>query len=133
MKKTGDKPTVIFVCEHGAAKSIIAAAYFNKIAHETGLDQWAIARGTNPDPDVSPKALAGLLEDGLTPTESIPQRLSSEDLQTAHQVVTFCKLGEEYRYEMAIEYWDDVPPVSEDYETARDVILAHVTNLIKNS
>ena len=25
-------PTVVFVCEHGAAKSVIATAYFNKIA-----------------------------------------------------------------------------------------------------
>lgn len=28
--------TVLFVCEHGAAKSVIAAAHFNKIAKERG-------------------------------------------------------------------------------------------------
>ena len=28
---------VVFVCEHGAAKSLIAAAYFNKLAGERGL------------------------------------------------------------------------------------------------
>src|SRR5260370_1083705 len=28
-------PIIIFVCEHGAAKSIIAAAYFNKLANMT--------------------------------------------------------------------------------------------------
>jgi hypothetical protein len=27
-------PTIVFVCEHGAAKSVIAAAYFNKLAQE---------------------------------------------------------------------------------------------------
>lgn len=26
--------TVVFVCEHGAAKSVIATAYFNKLAAE---------------------------------------------------------------------------------------------------
>ena len=30
-------PLIIFVCEHGAAKSIIAAAYFNKYARERNL------------------------------------------------------------------------------------------------
>ena len=28
--------TVLFVCEHGAAKSVIAAAQFNKLAKEKG-------------------------------------------------------------------------------------------------
>lgn len=27
-------PRIVFVCEHGAAKSVIAAAYFNKLAAE---------------------------------------------------------------------------------------------------
>ena len=41
--------TVLFVCEHGAAKSVIAAAYFNQLASEKNLDVRAIERGTNPD------------------------------------------------------------------------------------
>ena len=32
-------PAVIFVCEHGAAKSLIAAAYFNKLAAERGMKE----------------------------------------------------------------------------------------------
>ena len=31
---TPAEPTVVFVCEHGAAKSVIATTYFNKIAKE---------------------------------------------------------------------------------------------------
>ena len=41
-------PTVIFVCEHGAAKSVIATAYFNKLAAERGLKARATYRGVNP-------------------------------------------------------------------------------------
>jgi arsenate reductase len=41
-------PRVIFVCEHGAAKSVIAAAYFNKIATERGLPDRATYRGASP-------------------------------------------------------------------------------------
>jgi protein-tyrosine-phosphatase len=42
-------PIIVFVCEHAAAKSIIAATCFNKLAEQTNLDMRAIARGTNPD------------------------------------------------------------------------------------
>ena len=54
-KQTEQTPVVIFVCEHGAAKSILSAAIFNKLARERGLNLRAIARGTNPDPEISPK------------------------------------------------------------------------------
>jgi len=40
---------VVFVCEYGAAKTVIAAAYFNKMATEQGLAYRAITRGTAPD------------------------------------------------------------------------------------
>src|SRR5581483_8682919 len=41
-------PNVVFVCEHGAAKSVIATMYFNKIAAERGLQARATYRGVNP-------------------------------------------------------------------------------------
>jgi hypothetical protein len=59
-------PQVLFVREHGAAKSVIAAAHFNKLAKERGLPHRAIARGTQPDPVVSPKVVSGLQSEGFT-------------------------------------------------------------------
>jgi hypothetical protein len=35
-QSSGDEK-IVFVCEHGAAKSVIATAYFNKLAAERGL------------------------------------------------------------------------------------------------
>jgi hypothetical protein len=35
-------PRIVLVCEHGAAKSVIAAAYFNKLA-ERGLREPAMS------------------------------------------------------------------------------------------
>lgn len=121
---------VVFVCEHGAAKSVIAAAYFNKIASASGLNQQAIARGTNPEPELSQAAVAGLRQDGLIPDIPTPQKLSFEELGIAPQIIAFCEVPESYQQEKAIEYWDDVPPVSEDYEKARDSILMHINRLI---
>src|ERR1051326_8439723 len=58
-------PSVVFVCEHGAAKSVIATAYFNKLAAERGLPYRATFRGTSPQDALSVRAVAGLKEDGI--------------------------------------------------------------------
>src|SRR5688572_19667333 len=106
---------VIFVCEHGAAKSIIAATYFKKLAGERGLNLRVIARGTNPDQALSQQAVTGLHEDGLTATESVPQKLSLAEVESAQQIITFCELPVEYEEKALIERWENVPPVSENY------------------
>jgi protein-tyrosine-phosphatase len=119
-------PIILFVCEHGAAKSILAAAYFNRLASERGLILRAEARGTNPDPELSPQTVTGLSEDGLVPTESAPQKLAAADIQSAQRVITFCELPVEPGGSVRMEYWNDVPPVSESYEKARDAILERI-------
>ena len=35
--------TVLFICEHGSAKSVVAAAHFNQIAADRGLPYRAIS------------------------------------------------------------------------------------------
>jgi protein-tyrosine-phosphatase len=55
----------VFVCEHGAAKSVIATAHFNKMAAERGLRARATYRGVNPQAELSADALKGLRDDGL--------------------------------------------------------------------
>jgi len=124
-------PVVVFVCEHGAAKSIIAAAYFNKLASEKNLDVHAIARGTHPDSEISPKTIIGLQTDGLTPREATPEKLSLAEVESARQIVSFCELPEEYQTNVPIEKWVDIPPVSENYEIARDAILEKMIQLMK--
>ena len=123
-------PIIIFVCEHGAAKSVIAAAYFNKLAGEMGVNLKAIARGTHPDQELSPKTVSGLLEDGLHPTESAPQKLLPVDAESAQKIIAFCELPEEYLQAVDVEQWDSVPPVSENYKIARDVIVEHLNRLM---
>lgn len=130
MKST--TPTIIFVCEHGAAKSIIAAAYFNRLAQEKGLSLTALARGTNPDSELSPKTIAGLQQDGLSTTETTPQKLSIQDVTSAQRIISFCELPVEYQQKTIVEQWEDVPPVSEDYNKARNAILAHLNFLMTN-
>ena len=124
-------PLIVFVCEHGAAKSIIAAAYFNKLVGESGLELRAIARGTDPDNELSAKAISGLHADELTPTESVPQKLSLADVESAQRIIGFCELSEEYQQKGVIEQWENIPAVSENYEKARDAILEQLESLMK--
>jgi hypothetical protein len=56
-KSAVEAPTILFICEHGAAKSVIAAAYFDILAGERGLKYRATFRGTNPDPTLAVAAV----------------------------------------------------------------------------
>ena len=53
-------PRVLFVCLHGAAKSVVAAAHFRKLTAQRGLAVEAAAAGTEPDAEMGPLAVKGL-------------------------------------------------------------------------
>ena len=129
--QTEQAPVVIFVCEHGAAKSILSAAIFNKLAGERRLNLRAIARGTNPDPEISPKVAAGLSADGLASNESAPKKISKADLVGARRVITFCALPDDYPGSIRVENWDEVLPAIEDYGKARDKLTERIGRLLE--
>jgi len=130
-KQTEQAPVVIFVCEHGAAKSILSAAIFNKLARERGLNLRAIARGTNPDPEISPKVAVGLRSDELAPSEPAPKKISKADLVGASRVITFCALPDDYPGSIKVENWDPVLPAIEDYGKARDKLADRIGRLLE--
>lgn len=130
-KQTEQTPLIIFVCEHGAAKSILSAALFNKLAEERQLNLRAVARGTNPDPEISPKVVRGLQADGLAPSESAPKKISKADLAGARRVITFCALPDDYSGSIQVENWDAVLPAIEDYGKARDKLAERISRLLE--
>ena len=79
-------PNVVFVCEHGAAKSVIATAYFNKRAAERGLPYRAAFRGTSPQDDSSTRAVAGLRADGIAMPEGKPSAIAPDDVERATHI-----------------------------------------------
>ena len=129
-KATKQVPIVLFVCEHGSAKSVIAAAHFNKLARERNLKLRAISRGTNPDEEIAPKAAEGLEADGLAVGQEKPKRLSRADVSRGIRVVAFCELPDAYSKGVRVEQWNDMPAVSEDYNKARDAIVERVRHLL---
>jgi protein-tyrosine-phosphatase len=130
-KQTEQTPVIIFVCEHGAAKSILSAAIFNKLARERGLNLRAIARGTTPDPEISPKVSRGLQSDGMAPSELSPKKISKADLTNARRVITFCALPDDYPGSAPVENWDEYLPAIEDYGKARDKLTARINSLLE--
>lgn len=120
--------TIVFVCEHGAAKSVVAAAEFNRLAKERGINAVAVARGTTPQAEISPAAAKGLAAEGL-PVPRHPVALSERDTASAARVVAFCELPA-YASRAHVEKWQDVPAVGDGYAAARDVILRHINVLL---
>jgi len=88
VKKATSVRTILFVCEHGAGRSTIAATYFNKIAEKQGLKYYAIFRGVEPQEALGESTKNGLIKDGIDVTNLIPIKLSKNDINNAYKVVT---------------------------------------------
>jgi protein-tyrosine-phosphatase len=123
-------PAIVFVCEHGAAKSVIATAYFNKLAAERGLPFHAIFRGTTPQDDLSVRAVAGLKADGVAVPPGKPSAISDADVAKATHIFAIgCMLPDNVRRSGKAADWSDVPD-DEGYAPMRDAIVRHVTELL---
>jgi arsenate reductase (thioredoxin) len=127
-----NQKTVIFICDHGAYKSVVAAAAFNKLAKEQGLNIKAVARGLVPGKEIAINALNGLKQDSFSEITPVPQKLSNEELAKATRVVTFCTLPAAYSQPLSFEDWKQIPLVNANYPDFRDSVLPHVKLLINS-
>jgi len=126
-------PTVLFICEHRAAKSVIAAAYFNKLAKAQRLNYRAAFRGVNPDPALNPVAERELKQDGIDTSDWKPTRLVRKDVDEASQIVTLgCALPAGTYVASKATDWTDIPSPSQDYELARNEIKPRVQKLVED-
>ena len=122
---------VVFVCLHGAAKSVVAAEHFKRLAAARGLAVDVRARGTEPGPELTPAAVAGLRADGLDVGGARPRLVTRADLAGAWRVVEFgCDLTALAPPDATIERWGDIPAVSEGYAAARDAMTAPLHRLL---
>jgi protein-tyrosine-phosphatase len=123
-------PAVVFVCEHGAAKSVIATAYFNKLAAERGLPFRATFRGTSPQDDLSVRTVAGLKADGVPVPSGKPASINDADVAAATHIFAIgCALPHKAQQSGKASDWSDVPD-DQGYGPMRDAIVRHVTALL---
>jgi protein-tyrosine-phosphatase len=125
--------TVVFVCEHGAAKSVIAAAHFNRLAAEKGLPYRAVSRGTKPDEVVAPAVREALASEGLDVSTWRPKAVSDEDIKRAKTVVSLATDLPTTKpiVKTKLLEWNDVPSISTNYEAARNAIVKLVNEMIE--
>jgi arsenate reductase (thioredoxin) len=127
----GSARTILFLCPHNAAKSVLAAAYFEQLARERGLDYRAASAGTSPDAAPSPAVVAMLRDEGIDVTGYRPRRLTTADLTNAHRVISLgCDLDDLDGGSVRVDRWDDVPPASQDLGASRIAIRRHLDVLM---
>ena len=125
-------PTVLFMCPHGAAKSVLASTYFQRLAKERGLNVRVTSAGTEPDPTVAPAVAAHLRKQGYTVPSEAPRKASNEDLATADVVISIgCDLSGLPAPKGKLLMWDEVPSPSQDFAGADEAIRKRVVALIE--
>jgi arsenate reductase (thioredoxin) len=125
---------VVFICEHGNVKSLMATNYFNQLARQKGLSVRAISRGTEPDSTTVPlPIIKGLKQDGFDVSNYRPLKINAEELSKAQRVILInAELPETLKkLNSASESWEDVPPASVNFTASSQALKLHIEKLIK--
>jgi chromate transporter len=118
---------VVFVCEHGSVKSLVAAEWFNRLAREQGLSLRAVSRGITPDATVPPAIVQAMARDGFDVAGFRPQALAEGDRRGARVVSLGAAIP---RSGAKVETWSDVPPATQDFAASRDAIKRRIEKLL---
>ena len=123
-------PTVLFMCPHGAAKSVMASAYFQKLAKERGLNVRVDSAGTDPEPAVSKGVAAHLQKNGYAIPIDKPRAATASDMTTADVVISMgCDLSKLPAPKGEVKTWA-VPDFSENFDAAEQAIRDQVARLV---
>ena len=124
---------MVFVCEHGAAKSVLAAALLERLAAERGVRLRALARGTEPEPQVVPAVVAGLLVEGIDVGAWQPRLVTRDDLTEAWRVVSFGPdLSQLRPVGTLVQVWSDVPAVADGFQAAQAAMVGRLCALLED-
>jgi arsenate reductase len=131
-RQPADSQTIVFVCEHGTAKSVLAMVHFTRLAHERGLAVRAVSRGTAPDPALPAFMVAGLRTDGFDVGSFSPSRFGERDVLSATLIVSFDQpdVASVVRGRVPVVRWDQLPSVTANYPVARAAIARRVEALV---
>ena len=124
-------PKVVFVCEHGAAKSVMAASELQRLAKERGLAITVLSRGSNPDAEIATGVRKELEAAGMDLGSAKPTKVSARDLTGAARVISFGPdLSALLPKGATVLDWSATPAPSQDYKTSREYILKQLEALL---
>jgi arsenate reductase (thioredoxin) len=122
--------TVLFLCPHAAAKSVMATAYFRRLAAQRGLDVGAAFAGTEPDAALLPAVVDALRSEGVDVPAERPRHVTPEDLGRASRIVSLgCDVNGLVPSDRSVEQWD-APSAVQDLEASRAAIRERVGRLV---
>ncbi|WP_442914106.1 arsenate reductase ArsC [Kribbella sp. NBC_00359] len=126
-----NKPSVLFVCIHNAGRSQMAAGWLRHLAGDTVT---VLSAGSEPGDQLNPVAVQAMQEVGIDITAAVPQRLSTEAVQSSDVVITMgcgdaCPFYPGKRY----EDWELPDPAGQPLPAVREIrdeIRTHIESLI---
>lgn len=122
---------ILFVCPHGAAKSVVATAVAQHIVALRGLAVTCDNAGTHPDLENSRAALDVLARNGQSFTGT-PRVATAADVERADVVVSLGVTERELPTLPArFVDWSDVPNASEDAEGLHAVLTERLGQLLE--
>jgi arsenate reductase (thioredoxin) len=80
--------TILFLCPHNTTKSVMAAAYYQRLAGQHGLELHVTSAGTEPGPAISPAVAELLRKEGFGVANYRPRGASREELAAAFRVIS---------------------------------------------
>ena len=108
----GDMANVLFLCPHGAGKSVVAATYFRAAAARIGLPANVQIGGPEPDEEIMPNVRAALQNQGFS-TCWEPRLVTRDDFENADIIVSIgCDIAALDTDKPVVEW--DVPLISVD-------------------
>jgi arsenate reductase (thioredoxin) len=120
--------TILFVCEHGAGRSAIAATYFNTIAKKNGLKYHAIFKGIDPQEALGLSTKNGFIKDSIDVSNLIPTKIEKTDFDKAYIVITLdCTLPETFKKPDL--QWTGIQ-MNGNYDISKSEIMPKVDSLI---
>ena len=123
-------PVILFMCPHGAAKSVMASAYFQKVAKERGLNVRVDAAGTDPEPVLSKGVVAHLQKNNYAIPITKPRAATAADMAAADVVISMgCDLSTLPAPRGELKSWN-VPDFSANFDAAEQAIRDHVVKLV---
>jgi arsenate reductase len=126
--------TVVFVCEHGSSRSLLAASLFNRMAEERGLSVRALSRAASEkttDQKVPAPLAKQMAADGFQVEDFKPAALTPSEASTAAKIVTL-QFNEslEAAKEAPVERWSDIGSPSREYDKTKGTISSHIGALL---
>ena len=117
--KSSTPPTILFMCPHGAAKSVLASAYFQRLAKERGLNVQVASAGSEP-------------EQGYSVPIANPRKIAPEEFAAADVVISIgCDLAALPQRRGRLVRWDEVPAPSDGFTAADEAIRKRVNDLVE--